>query len=100
MAEALGLAASVIAVVQLSDRVISLAKRYITDFQDAPRELHAIHIEVSTLNAVFDSLYLSGGLKGAGIPRVPGLEDAVAACQETVHGLEQLLVSGPNVPHL
>lgn len=98
VAEALGLAASVIAVVQIAGKVVSIAKRHITDFKDAPRELHSIHIEVSTLKAIFESLQLAGGPKGI-IPTTPGLETAVEGCQTSMTELAKLLnLSANSVP--
>lgn len=56
MAEAVALCASVIAIIQISERIMGLTKHYIETIQGAPRDLHNIRIETSTLKAVFESL--------------------------------------------
>ncbi|EMT72196.1 hypothetical protein FOC4_g10004055 [Fusarium odoratissimum] len=57
MAEALGVAASAIAVIQISKEVISLCKFYIEALRsDAPTSLRAVLIEVSTLKSVLEGL--------------------------------------------
>ena len=56
MAQVLALGASVIAVIQMCDSIINITKQYIEAVKDAPRDLHVIRIEVSTLKAVFESL--------------------------------------------
>lgn len=58
MAEAVAFGASVVAFIQLADRVISLARRYIEALQDAPAAIRAIFVQMSALRAVFDSLQL------------------------------------------
>ncbi|KAF5255640.1 hypothetical protein FOXYS1_13938 [Fusarium oxysporum] len=57
MAEALGVVASAIAVIQISKEVISLCKFYIEALRsDAPTSLRAVLIEVSTLKSVLEGL--------------------------------------------
>ncbi|KAB5539312.1 hypothetical protein GE09DRAFT_313769 [Coniochaeta sp. 2T2.1] len=56
MAEAVAFGASVVAFIQLADRVVSLAKRYIEALQDAPATIRAIFVQISALRAIFDSL--------------------------------------------
>ncbi|CVL03991.1 uncharacterized protein FPRN_12013 [Fusarium proliferatum] len=57
MAEALGVVASAIAVIQISKEVISACKFYIESLRsDAPTSLRTVLIEVSTLKAVLENL--------------------------------------------
>lgn len=56
MAEVVAFGASVVAFIQLADRVISLAKGYIGALQDAPAAIRAIYVQVAALRAVLDSL--------------------------------------------
>ncbi|KAF4949262.1 hypothetical protein FGADI_9033 [Fusarium gaditjirri] len=57
MAEALGVVASAIAVIQISQQVINLCKFYIDALRsDAPTSLRAVLIEVSTLKSVLENL--------------------------------------------
>jgi hypothetical protein len=56
MAEAIAFGASVVAFIQLTDRVVSLAKGYLQALQDAPAAIRAIFVQVSALRAVLESL--------------------------------------------
>jgi hypothetical protein len=55
MAE-IGVVASVIAVIQIADRVVELCKFYIESLSDAPSDIRVILIEVSTLKTLFENL--------------------------------------------
>ncbi|KAH7378027.1 hypothetical protein BKA64DRAFT_714528 [Cadophora sp. MPI-SDFR-AT-0126] len=56
MAEVFAVAASVIAVIQISDRVIELCKFYIEALAETPSSLRALLIEISTLKTIFEAL--------------------------------------------
>jgi hypothetical protein len=56
MAEVLAAVASVIAVIQISDRIIGLCKFYIGSLVEIPSSLRAVLIEISTLKTVFEAL--------------------------------------------
>ena len=56
MAEVLAAVASVIAVIQISDRIIELCKFYIGLLAETPPSLRAVLIEISTLKTVFEAL--------------------------------------------
>ncbi len=56
MAETLALAASIIAVVQLADRIAAVCKFFIESTQDYPRELRLIYVETSSLKVIFEGL--------------------------------------------
>jgi hypothetical protein len=49
MAEVIGLAASIIAVVQLADRITSVCKSLIETVKDYPRDLRLIFVEIGPL---------------------------------------------------
>jgi hypothetical protein len=53
-------AASVIALIQISDRIISLYKAKIIDFHDTPDDLRAILIEVGSVKCVLKVIELLG----------------------------------------
>jgi hypothetical protein len=55
--ETLAVVASIVAIVQISDRVISSCKFYIQATSDTPSELRAILVEVSTLKSVLETLH-------------------------------------------
>jgi hypothetical protein len=54
----LSAASSVIAVVQIADRIIDLCRAYITGVKDAPAELRAILIEVGSVKCVLEVIEL------------------------------------------
>ncbi|KAH6986487.1 hypothetical protein BKA56DRAFT_546285 [Ilyonectria sp. MPI-CAGE-AT-0026] len=56
MTEALGLVASIIAVVQASDAIIKICKGYIDSVNDYPSDLRRVLLEVSSLKGIFDNL--------------------------------------------
>ncbi|MCJ1452479.1 hypothetical protein MMC28_002822 [Mycoblastus sanguinarius] len=56
MAEAIAVGASVIAIIQISDRIIGLCKFYIESARDASSDLRVILIETSKLKTVFENL--------------------------------------------
>jgi len=56
MAEGIAFAASVIAVVQIADRIASVCKSLIETVQDYPRDLRLIFIEIGSLKVIFESL--------------------------------------------
>ncbi|PVH69171.1 hypothetical protein DL98DRAFT_578486 [Cadophora sp. DSE1049] len=58
MAEVIAVAASVIAVIQISDRVIELCKFYIEALVETPSSLRALLIEISTLKTIFEALHI------------------------------------------
>jgi len=56
MAEAAALAASVFAVIQLSERIASICKIYIGDIDDYPKDLRLMYVEVGSLKVLFEGL--------------------------------------------
>ncbi|KAK0721765.1 hypothetical protein B0T26DRAFT_192499 [Lasiosphaeria miniovina] len=90
--DALSLAASVIAVVQISGRLIKLCKDYMEAIQDVPADLRTMLVEISTLKGLFDSLHIL-------IDTVTLSQDSdslqapVNACRQVLSDLEELLDS-------
>lgn len=56
MAEALAFGASVVAFVQLTDRVVQLSKRLIDATKDAPTALRRLHAEASSMKDIVNEL--------------------------------------------
>ena len=54
----LSLTASVIAIIQLADRIISVCKEYVTTVKDAPNDLRVIIIEAGSVKCVLELLEL------------------------------------------
>ncbi|KAM5521489.1 hypothetical protein FOXYSP1_15380 [Fusarium oxysporum f. sp. phaseoli] len=83
MAEALGVVASAIAVIQISKEVISLCKFYIEALSsDAPTSLRAVLIEVSTLKSVLEGLEFISKCETV----TPALQNRLAASDGPIEG--------------
>ena len=93
MAEAVGLAASIIAVVQLSGAIIKICKGYIEGVEGYPTELRSITIEISTLKAIFENLeFLSGCDKTTSplLNQLDGEDGPVKGCYRVLASLLEL----------
>lgn len=100
MAEILGLAASIFAVVQVADRVISLCKHYIECVQDAPSDLRTILVETSTLKAILENiefLIQCDNGQSAIFDSLSGTSGPIQGCHEAMKSLEALFSTG-NAP--
>jgi hypothetical protein len=91
----LSAAASVIAVVQIADRIIDLCRAYITGVKDAPAELRAILIEVGSVKCVLEVIELldtSGEAEIAfqGVKTLEKLQGPLEGCKEALNALEGL----------
>ncbi|KAK2729735.1 hypothetical protein CKAH01_02709 [Colletotrichum kahawae] len=93
MAEAIGLAASVFATVQIADRVISLCKRYIESIQDAPSDLRTILIETSSVKAILENVKVliecDNGQSDI-FDTLKGPSGPIEGCREAMKSLEGL----------
>ncbi|KAK3933930.1 hypothetical protein QBC46DRAFT_462872 [Diplogelasinospora grovesii] len=56
MAEALGLVASIVAVVDLAGKIAGACKFYIETVKDYPRDLRIIYVEIGSLKSIFEGL--------------------------------------------
>lgn len=56
MADPLSVAASVIAVIQISGKVLSLCYQYFSGTKDAPKDIHSIISEVGSLKSILEDL--------------------------------------------
>jgi len=105
MAEAFGIAAGALTVIELTSKLISQCKYLIETTQDAPQDLNRILVEIASLKAALESLhYLSSAgcdfsdnvrrLENAG-GAVKGCEDAVAQLAAELDGFALGSQSGP-----
>jgi hypothetical protein len=88
MAEAIALGASIIAVIQISDRIIGLTKQYIEAVKDAPRDLHVIRIKTSTVRAIFESLKLfhnSEKFPSDNLQNLDSQDGPIEGCRRSLH---------------
>ncbi|KAK3689399.1 hypothetical protein B0T22DRAFT_513785 [Podospora appendiculata] len=86
MAEAIALAASVTAIVQIADRVIGVCKHYIRTARDAPSDLRTILVETSTLKTYQTDVSASVG-------KLVGDSGPIQLCLQAMAELESLLSS-------
>ena len=76
---------------KVAGSIISSTKNFIVNVRDAPKELKAVHIEVSTLRAALDSLQLLSDPAGTNFQGVPQLKDAVSSAGDILDDIEKLL---------
>lgn len=91
------LAASIVAFIEITDRVIKACKYCIDTVKDAPRDMQIIMGEATSLRAIMDSLG-AADLHDNTIKLVPSLLDKtgpVEACRRCLVGLEALLPPEP-----
>jgi hypothetical protein len=99
----LSAAASVIAVVQIADRIIDLCKAYITGVKDAPVDLRAILIEVGSVKCVLEVIELLDST-GNGVSTIHGVEileklrSPLEGCKEALNALEALFPPPSQTP--
>ncbi|KAK4158998.1 hypothetical protein QBC43DRAFT_193013, partial [Cladorrhinum sp. PSN259] len=94
MAEAFGLVASIIAVVQLTDRIATVCKFCIESLEDCPQDLRGILIEISSTRALFDNLDFlrqHDPHSTSFLEKLGGANGPVMECHAAVKELENLL---------
>ena len=94
MAEALGFAASVTAVIQISTSVLGLCKRYVEAAKDAPLAIRSMLIEVAALKTVFETaqFFTSCGGDTSNLHDLSeNIEGPVESCYRAIAALEKLL---------
>ncbi|KAK7421144.1 hypothetical protein QQZ08_010074 [Neonectria magnoliae] len=91
--DALGAAASIIAVVQISKQVVSLCTTYIEGVQDAPKDLRHILIEVSALSGLFETLKIVVGFDSQTAVLESQLSAPVEGCLKAILELNMLLAT-------
>src|SRR5687768_11586398 len=95
MAE-LGLAASIVAVIQISGKVVSLTNSFLNSVQDAPRDLQAICIETSAIKNLFESLNSTNDstMLPPDVQKLGGQNGPIEGCRRCVSELEKLVNVG------
>jgi predicted nucleic acid-binding Zn-ribbon protein len=87
MAEAFGVAAGALTVIELTAKLISQCKHLIETTRDAPQDLNRILVEIASLKAALESLhYLSsaGSEFSDNVRRLEDAEGAVKGCEDAV----------------
>lgn len=96
MAEVVAATASVIALMQLTERVVKLAKFYLDALEDCPRDIRIILVEVSTLKALLENvefLMKQNDSSEALTVQLCGDIGPIAECRRLLIDLERLLPS-------
>ena len=96
MAEVLAIGASVIAIVQITDRIVGLCKFYIETVNDAPSDLRLILLEASALKTVFENLnFLTACDSGVSdiVSGLASVDGPIEGCLKSVTRLEKLFPS-------
>ena len=97
MAEAIALGSSVIAILQITDRIIGICKYYIRTARDAPSDLRAILLETSVLKTTFENFQFLMECKGPStmISSLCGTDGPVDGCRRSIKELESLFPKDP-----
>ena len=93
MAEALAFAASVVAVVQVADRIVGICKFYIESVKDSPSDLRLILLEIFSLKTVLENvkfLVECPSEKSAVLETLAGHESPIQGCHRSICDLEKL----------
>jgi len=93
MAEAIALVASIVAVIQVTDRLSSLCKSYIGGVVDYPKDLREILLETSSLKTLFENLQFLNEKDGGAstlFTSMGGEDGPIERCRRTTSELEQL----------
>jgi hypothetical protein len=91
--ETIAVVASIIAIIQISDQVISSCKFYIQAASDTPSELRAILVEISTLKSVLESLQFLETCAHAAPAlwkHLSGQDGPIEECRRSITDLEKL----------
>jgi hypothetical protein len=92
----LSITASVIAVIQLSEKIVRVCKTYVRSVRGAPNDLRLISIEVGSLKCVLEILELlvssdETGDHSALLEKLKGSDGPLQGCKHALSQLEQLI---------
>jgi hypothetical protein len=88
---------TIIAVIQIADRLIGLCKFYVKTVNDAPADLRAILVEISILKTILESLQFlvaANCSQSAIFDRLSVPDSPIEHCHELLLELEKLFPSG------
>ncbi|KAM0798578.1 hypothetical protein BDR22DRAFT_858945 [Usnea florida] len=96
MAEVVAAASSVIAIIQITDRIVGLCKYYIETVKDVASDLRLILVEVSALKPIFenlDFLMTHNCAVSTAVSILSGKDGAIEGCRRSITELEKLFPS-------
>jgi hypothetical protein len=94
--EVIAVGSSVIAIIQITDRIIGLCKFYIETARDAPSDLRVILLETSMLKTIFENLQflIACSSEASAIVRsLAGKDGPIEGCWRSISELEKLFPS-------
>lgn len=94
MAEALGLASSIVAIVQLSASVYSATSKFYRGAKDAKHKISALATQTRNLSGVLQNLSLlvsSPLFDDSGLPSPDFRDTCIDSCYNTLHRIKQKL---------
>ena len=96
MAEVIAVGASVIAIIQITERIIGLCKFYISTERDIPSDLRFILLEASMLETIFkhlDFLTACNSEMSSTVSTLSGDDGPIEGCRRSISELEKLFPS-------
>lgn len=93
MAEAIAVGASVIAIIQITERIIGLCKLFIETVRDVPSDLRVMLLEASTLKTILENLdYLNACSNevSSTVSTLFGGDGPIEGCHRSITELEKL----------
>ncbi|KAM7191236.1 hypothetical protein V8F20_009414 [Naviculisporaceae sp. PSN 640] len=102
MAEAIALAASIIAMVQIADRIATVCKFFIEKVKDYPKDLRRCYVEVQTLKIVFEGLRFLDKSDDSDLTilrRLQGADGPIKCCEESLEKLDKFFLGFPATPN-
>jgi len=94
MAEVVAGVASIVAIIQISDRIIGACRSYFDSFQDYPKDLRLIYVETASIKVVLESLTFLDKDDPEDFATLQALgahDGPVEACMKTMQELSGLL---------
>jgi hypothetical protein len=93
MAEVIALGASIIAIIQIADRLTGVCKSYIETVHGAPSDLRVILIETSTIKVILQNLQflISCNPNLLTLDSLSGGQGPIEGCRKAIVELERLL---------
>lgn len=92
--EALGIAASIVAVEQLADRIVSVCNSYINGVKDYPKDLRVVYLEIKGLTVIFETLWFLNGDDPddlAMLTHLGGRDGPIEGCRTAAEALSSLI---------
>lgn len=100
MAEAIGLVASLIAIVEMSAKITQLCKHYIQHVKDTRADLRKVLLETTSLGAFIENLQFlfvhDPDFEGS---ELVGMDSSIVACRESLDELARLLSEPTGFSH-